>query len=97
MRPYFITPKQLAAYLEIEDVDMIRDMCAKGEFGVCIKVRNKWRIPIIELRRKFPITVEFWQEVVEDYYRGLNGPESARMRLERRRQGRNPTTGEKEP
>lgn len=95
MRPYFVTPKQLACYLSIDDVDMIRDMCAKGELGPCIKVRNHWRIPIVELRKKYPISVEFWQEVVEDYYRGLNGPESAKMRLERRKEGKNPSTGEK--
>lgn len=93
MRPYFLTPKELASYLRVDDVDMIRDMCAKGEFGNCIKVRQHWRIPIVEIRKKWPLSLEFWQEVVEDYYRGLNGLESASMRLERRRNGKNPSNG----
>lgn len=96
-RKYFVTPKQLSAFLELDDDgETVRKMCEQGEFEA-IKVGTKWRITTIGLRRKWPLSVEFWSEVVEDVYRDLDGkgPESARMRLERRRQGKDPTTGEK--
>ena len=96
MRMYFITPKELAAFLRLEDDETICKMCASGELEA-IKVGTKWRITTIGLRKKWPLSVEFWQEIVEDVYRELDhkGAESAMMRLERRRQGKDPTTGEK--
>lgn len=92
-RKYFVTPKELAGYLELDDEETICKMCARGELEA-IKVGTQWRITTISLRKKYPLSVEFWQEVVEDYYRGLDGEKSSRMRLERRREGKNPTTGE---
>lgn len=95
-RKYFVTPKELSSYLELDDDgETIRKMCERGEFE-CIKVGNQWRITTIGLRKKWPLSTEFWTEVTEDLYRGLNGETSCRMRLERRRKGINPTTGEKD-
>lgn len=94
-RKYFVTPKELAGYLELDDDETIRKMCERGELE-CIKVGTQWRITTIGLRKKWPLSTEFWQEVTEDLYRGLNGETSCRMRLERRRKGLNPTTGERD-
>lgn len=96
MRMYFITPKELAAFLRLEDDETIRKMCESGELE-SIKVGTKWRITTIGLRKKWPLSVDFWQEIVEDVYKDLahKGNDSANMRLERRRQGKDPTTGEK--
>lgn len=36
----------------------------------------------------------FWKEIVEDLYKEWDGPTSAKIRLERRDQGKDPSTGE---
>lgn len=95
-RLYFIPASLLSQILTWVTEDTIRDLCQKGE--ICsIKFGKAVLIPTICLRLKYPqLPIEFWEEITEDLYRELDGPTSARMRLERRREGRDPSTGHAE-
>ena len=93
-RAYFVTPKKLSEYTTIPE-DTIRDMCSREEL-ISIKFGKFVLIPTIQFRLKYPqLPIEFWEEIVEDTYRELDGVTSAEMRLERRREGRNPSNGRK--
>lgn len=93
-RGYLITPKQLSMFTTIPE-DTIRDMCSRKEI-LSIKFGKFVLIPTIQFRLKYPeLPIEFWEEIVEDYYRELDGVSSSEMRLQRRREGRDPSTGRK--
>jgi len=93
-RLYFITYAKLAEMLTLIPIDTIEDLCRKGEITT-VKFGRTVLIPTICLRQKYPqLPIEFWQEICEDIYRELDGTASYKMRLERRRNGKNPSTGE---
>lgn len=72
----------------------IKEMCERGEL-VYAKWGQDYLIPTAFLRRKFAHLPDyFWKEIVEDLYKEWDGPTSAKIRLERRDQGKDPSTGE---
>lgn len=93
-RAYFVTAKKLSEITTIPE-DTIRDMCSREEI-ISIKFGKFVLIPTIQFRMRYPqLPLEFWEEVVEDVYRELDGATSAEMRIERRREGRNPHNGKR--
>lgn len=89
-----MTPKKLSEITTVPE-DTIRDMCSRGEI-LSIKFGKFVLIPTIQFRLKYPqLPVEFWEEIVEDLYRELDGVTSSSMRIARRKEGRNPHNGEK--
>lgn len=104
-RKYFLSVKKVAAILDLE-VRTVRQWCEQGwcnaeQYG---PERNKdgskkkhrpWRIPTWSLRREHQHLPDgFWEEIVEDIYCHVDGLKAARARLKRRKEGRDPTTGE---
>lgn len=93
-RLYFITVQKLAEILFWIPEDTIAELCRRGEIP-SVKVGRTVLIPTISLRQKYgQLPIEFWREITEDLYRELDGPTSSRMRIDRRRDGKNPSTGE---
>ena len=93
-RLYFITYQKLAEIVHWISEDTIEDLVRRGEIP-SIKMGRTVLIPTIELRKKYPqLSADFWEELTEDLYREWDGPTSARKRIERRRNGLSPTTGE---
>lgn len=104
-RKYFVSIKKVASVLEVEE-RTVRDWCEEGwcdaeQYGPkknkdgSTKKHRPWRIPTWSLRREHPhLPPGVWEEIVEDEYKNLDGYRSAKMRLRRRKEGLDPTTGE---
>lgn len=91
-RLYFLTHNELADITRSEP-RKVKEMCKRGEL-LYIKWGEDYLIPTAWLRKNFDqLPLYFWQEITEDLYRGLDGPKSCEMRLERRKNGKDPATG----
>lgn len=92
-RPYFVDHYKLALITGSEP-RKVKEMCKRGEL-LYIKWGDDYLIPTAWLRRNYSqLPLYFWQEIVEDWYKGWDGPTSAQKRLERRRDGKDPSTGD---
>lgn len=105
-RKYFVSIKKVASVLEVDE-RTVREWCEEGwcnaeQYGPennrngKPKKHRPWRIPTWSLRKNHPhLPPGVWEEIVEDEYKHLDGLKSAQMRLQRRKEGRDPTTGER--
>ena len=104
-RKYFVSIKKIAAVLDVAE-RTIRRWCEEGwcdaeQYGPNMspdgskKSHRAWRIPTWSLRREHPnLPPGVWEEIIEDEYKHLDGFKSAKMRIQRRKEGRDPTTGD---